>query len=170
MKRLAQTQSADAAKREISIKIINNLRKQPAEIDGIGTGKHHAVSSQLCFHGGIGKYSFHGVLGIVKIALNGADFYILPFLGLHLALLHLADAVFGVKHEDPSARHIPKALQRGLTCIAGGSRQNHSLLTGKRLSHGLCKKMRQNLQRHILKGTGRTMPQFQKILLFTALC
>ena len=78
-------------------------------------------------------------------------------------LLHRADAVDGIKDDDLCVINILEAFECRLAGIAGGSDQNDSVLAVVGFLEGFCQQMRKDLQRHILKGTGGTMPQFKNI-------
>ncbi len=73
--------------------IIRYLRQQPAPVDGVGRGQEPAVSLQLGGELPVGEDSLHARLGVVKVALHGADADVVPALRYHLEPLHVADAV-----------------------------------------------------------------------------
>ena len=143
--------------------IIDNLRQQTSPIDGVGAGEHHPTLLQFSFDSRIGENTLDTGLSVVKIALNGAYRNVLSLLHLHLTLLHFADTVFGIKHKNFGSRHIAESFQRSLTGITGGRNQNHSRSVIPGLLEGTGQQMGQHLKRHIFKGTGWAMPQFQHI-------
>ena len=111
------------------------------------------------------KICFAG-LGVVEVALDGADRHVGALLGGHLALLHGADAVPGVKHQDAGARHVLKALQGRLARIPRSGGEDDGLLPAAGFSQGRGEEVGQNLQGHVLKGAGGAVPQLQHIHIF----
>ena len=108
---------------------------------------------------GIGENFLHAGLGVVEVALDGADRHVGALLGGHLALLHGADAVFGVEHDHLRARDVLKALERRLAGIAGCCDQYDRRFSIRRLFKRAGQKVRQNLQRHVFKRAGWAVPQ-----------
>ena len=94
---------------------------------------------------------------------------ILPFLGDHLTLLHLADALVGEEDDDLRARHIRESFQGRLARIAGSSGQDADLLIFVLLLRGRSQKIGQNGQGHVLEGRGPAVVQFEEISL-ASLC
>lgn len=120
-----------------------------------------AALGQTGDHTGIGEDFLHLGLCVVKIPLDGVDRDVLPALGHHLELLHRADPVVGIKDSDLHPFNAAEALQRGLAGIPGGSDQNQDLLAVEGAAGCRDHQMRQQLQRHILEGAGRAMPEFK---------
>ena len=143
--------------------IVHNLRQQTSPVDGVSRGEHHIVFRQLCHDLRIGKDLLYPGLRVVKIPFDRADCHIFPFLCGHLAFLHSADAVFRIEHQDLCIRHILKALQSSFSGIAAGRYQNDDLFPFSYLFSGGRQQVWQNLQRHIFKRTGWSVPQFQHI-------
>ena len=84
-------------------------------------------------------------------------------LGLHLRLLHVADAVFRVKDDDARARHVAEALQRRLAGIAAGGGEHGDLLPRARLVARGGHQARQKRERHVLEGAGGAAEEFEYI-------
>ena len=55
----------------VSINIVNHLRDQTANVDGVCGGKLEALYSQLCSKFSVAKDLLHTGLGIIKVAVNG---------------------------------------------------------------------------------------------------
>ena len=147
----------------ICVYIINNLRYQTSDIDGIGGRELISLICHLLFQILIGKKLFHTCLGIIKIAMNAYNKGIIPFLGDHLFFLDRTHSVLRVKNNNFRSRHICETGQGRLSGISGGRRQNNDILIRvvflRRCNH----KMRQDGQRHIFKGNGLSMEKFQII-------
>ena len=149
-------------KLQIGIDVVDDLGQQPAPVDGVGAGEQHAVRFQLFLELGVGENLFHAGLGVVEVALNGADRHVGALLGGHLALLHGADAVPGVKHQDAGARHVLKALQGRLARIPRSGGEDDGLLPAAGFLQGRGEEVGQNLQSHVLKGAGGAVPKLQQ--------
>ena len=111
-----------------------------------------------------GEGLLDAALTVVKIAAHGADRDVCPFLGDHLGALHGADALAGEEHEDPRAVNVVKALQRGLSRVAGGGRQHHALARLALPGPGGGDQLRQHRKRHVLEGGGGAAEQLQNIV------
>ena len=147
----------------VSGNIIHDLRNQPAPVDGVGAGEHHAVLLQLRGDGRIGENRLYAGLRVVKISPDGADGNVAAFLRGHLELLHRADPILRVKHQDAGIFRIAEAFQRRFPRVAGRGNQNDDGLSVRRFLCGHPHQMRQNLERHILESTGRSMPELKNL-------
>ena len=83
-----------------------------------------------------------------------------------MQLLNIGNAVVWIEYGDPGVLHIGKAFQRGLAGIAGGGHKDADLAFLAAFFQTGGEKMGQNLQRHILEGTGGAVPQLKKRGLF----
>ena len=144
--------------------IINDLRQKAAPVNGVCAGEQHAVFIELFADFRICKNTLHAGLCVVKIALDCAHRNVFALLRVHLALLHGADALIRIKHENFGVGYVAEALQRRLTRITGGGHENHSRFIAVCLFQRPGQQMRQKLQSHIFKGAGRPVPQLQKSL------
>ena len=117
------------AQRLVGFKIINDLRHQPSDIDGIGAGKEDALlGKDLSCTGG--ENLLYPGLGIVEIAPDAADRHIFSLLGDHLQPLDVADLALGVKYGDSDILHILKAVESSLARIAAGGCDDHGPSAG----------------------------------------
>ena len=112
-----------------------------------------------------GEHLLDTGLGVVEVAPDGADLYIVAGLGGHLRLLDGGHAAVGVEHDDAGTLYIVEALQRGLAGVAGGSGENdhiarHALSLGRRADES-----GQHRQSHILEGGGGAVVQLQHIFI-----
>ena len=112
-----------------------------------------------------GEHLLDTGLGVVEVAPDGADLYIVAGLGGHLRLLDGGHAAVGVEHDDAGTLYIVEALQRGLAGVAGGSGENdhialHALSLGRRADES-----GQHRQSHILEGGGGAVVQLQYIFI-----
>ena len=112
-----------------------------------------------------GEHLLDTGLGVVEVAPDGADLYIVAGLGGHLRLLDGGHAAVGVEHDDAGTLHVVEALQRGLAGVAGGGGEDdHVALHAFGL--GRCAdEAGQHRQGHILKGGGGAVVQLQHILI-----
>ena len=104
-------------------------------------------------------------LGIVKVALHGADLHVIALLTQHLGFLHGADAGLGVKDDDAHAGHIPEALHGGLAGVAAGGSEDEHILPVTAFHGGGLHQMGQQAEGHILKGAGGAVEQLQHSVL-----
>ena len=141
----------------VSLEIVHHLRRQTADVDGVGRGQ---VEGQIPALTG-GKDVFDTGLGIVKIAADGADGHIFALLRHHLRPLHPGDAPIGIEDADFYTGHIRKACQCGLAGVAGGGSEDHDFLFGTALFHGGGQQLGQHGKRHILEGRCGAAEQLQ---------
>ena len=158
---VAHGDAAGAAQVRVGTEIVHHLRGQPADIDGVGGGETHLLPLQqlLLLHGG--KDLLYAGLSVVKVAADGAHADVAALLGLHLPLLHGADAAVGIEHDDLRAGYITKALHGGLAGVAAGGGQDQDLVVHAALFPGGGHQPGQHTQRHILEGAGGAAEQLQ---------
>ena len=144
---------------EVRGEIVDDLRQQATPIDRVRTGEHLVVLRKLGLERGIGENFLHAGLCVVKVAVDSAHADVFALLRVHLALLHGADAVFGIEHDHLRARDVLKALERRLAGIAGCCDQYDRRFPIRRLFKRAGQKVRQNLQRHVFKRAGWAVPQ-----------
>src|SRR5699024_9524425 len=100
-------------------KVVDDLRRQPAPVDGVGAGQ---ADVPLCQAGGdllVGKDPLDAGLGVVKVAARRVHRHVGPLLGGHLQPLDLAGAAGGVKDGDLHPGDIVVAVQGGYHDIPG---------------------------------------------------
>ena len=153
--------AARAAQLGIGAEVVHHLGGQAADVDGVGGGQAHALARQqmLLFHSG--KNVLHAGLGVVKIAPDGTDADVAALLGLHLPLLHGADAAVGVEYDDLRARHVLKARHGGLSRVAAGGGQDQDLVLYAALFAGGGHQPGQHAECRILEGAGGAAEQLQ---------
>ena len=81
--------------------------------------------------------------------------------GHHLQILRTADAALRIEHAAAGTRYIEEAFQRSLAGIAAGRDQNKYLARLAVLLAAQDEQIRQKLQRHVLEGERRSMPELQ---------
>jgi len=101
----------------IGIDIIDRLREDSPEIDGIGRGKIQIRQ------GGIGKGLLHHVLAIVEFPRHGHRLDVLPD-GVQLLFLAPADLVPRVENRHADPRHALEGLADGASRIPRGGHQD----------------------------------------------
>ena len=157
--RLAGLQHLLLHKLAVGIDVINDLRYQPADIDGVGGREAIPAPSQSFLKLGIVKHGFYTVLGIVKISADADNCRVVTLLGHHLPLLNPAYAILRIKYDNPGMRHIRKAGQCSLSGVARGRRQNDDVLLHRIFSRCRGHQVRQNRQGHVLKCNGGPVEQ-----------
>ena len=145
----------------VAVYIVDDLGNQASDIDGIGTGELIAGLIHFPGKGRIGEHTLYSVLGIIKIPLNTDYTGIVPSLGNHLLFLDGAYPVLGVENDDLCPRHIRKAGQSGLACVAAGCCKNHDLIFHMILAGACSQQIGENGKSHILKGDRCPMEKFQ---------
>ena len=143
--------------------VVHDLGQDTSPIDGVGGGQKVPPFRQLRRQSLVGKQRLYPGLRVVEIAHNGAHAHVAPLLGDHLELLDLGHPVLGIKHQNSGLIHVAKALQSGLARVAGGGDQNTHRLFLVVLLQGRGQQMGQDLERHVLKGAGRPVPQLQAV-------
>ena len=104
------------------------------------------------------------VLRVVEIAAHGADADIPAALGLHLRLLHVADAVFRVKRRRcacPARRRSPPAPPLPVSPLVAVSTAISSRAPA--LSREGGHQARQKRERHVLEGAGGAAEEFEHV-------
>ena len=143
--------------------VIHHLRHETPEVDGVGGGEFHICAGEKFLHAFIGKDIFYAGLGIVKVAVDGADCHIVSGLGGHLQFLHRADSFLGEEDNDLGLFHVCEAVEGGFSGIAGGRhKDDHGLFRGG-LAGGSGQQIGQQLESHIFERAGGTVPQFQQV-------
>ena len=128
----------------ISIDIVNDLRDEPPNIDGIGGGKLVSCRGKFLCHGFVVKHLFHSGLCLIKVSADRGDKDIVPHLRHHLFFLDRAHTVLRVKDDDLRARHIRKAGQCSLSGVSGCCGKDHDLIFDLIFLCGRDHEMRQN--------------------------
>ena len=143
--------------------IVDDLRQDPAPVDGVGRGEEVAPARQLPAEPLVGEEPLYAGLGVVEVAHHGGYPHVAPLLGYHLQLLDLGNPVLRVEHQNFSPGHILKALQGPFARVAGGGHQNAGRLVLLCLHQGGGQQVGQHLQGHVLKGAGGAVPQLQTV-------
>ena len=108
----------------VSGKIIDYLRHEAPPVNGVRGRKSHAVLGELFAYLFVGEYRLDSGLCVVEVALYRADGDIAALLRGHLELLHGADALIGIEHENFRALNILEALESRLARVARGGDKN----------------------------------------------
>ncbi len=131
-------------------------------VDGVGAGQPDTAPGQFPGHGLVAEHALHAALGVVKVAVDGVHRHIVPGLGDHLQPLDLTGTVVGVEHLDLHPIEAGISGQRRLAGVARGGHQNPGPLGAAQVLFGLDQQLRHDLQRIVLEGAGRAMPEFQR--------
>ena len=141
--------------------IIDDLRHETAEVDGIGRGQHAALTVHFRRKRGIGENSLDAGLRVVKIAVHSDYMRVAAAGSHHLQTLRLRNAAVGIEHAAARARHIEEALQRRLAGVAAGRHEDEHLAFFAVLFAAHGQQIRQKLKRHVLKRQRRAMPELK---------
>ena len=109
----------------------------------------------------IAEKGLNAGLSIVKVALDSRNGDIFATLCDHLQLLYIGNAVVRVKYQYLRVLNIGKALERRLAGIAARGNKDAHLFRLAAFFKRCGEQVRQNLQRHVLKGAGRAVPKLQ---------
>ena len=145
-------------------KVIDDLRAEPAEVDGIGGRENHALFFQRARHVPIGKDLFDGGLAVVEIPLDGEHADVVPLLNGHLALLHFADALVRIKDHDFDAFRVLEALERRLAGIAARRHEDQNGIPDPAEVAPLAQQKGQERERHVLKGKRGPVEQLHDVV------
>ena len=107
--------------------VIGDLREEAADVDRIGAGKQHALFVSIGVDAGVDENPLQKALGVVEVTVNRRHVDVIPFLLLHLLLLHRADAFAGIEDHDIRACHVLEAFQSRFPRIAARRRQNQDI-------------------------------------------
>ena len=143
--------------------VIDDLRHEAAEIDGVRGGQHAALRVHLFGEIRIGEDLLHAALRVVKVALHGDDVRVAAAGGHHLQALRLGDAAVRIEHAAAGARHVEEALQRRLARVPAGGDEDEHLARLAVLFAAQRQQVRQKLQRHVLERQRRAVPQLQRM-------
>ena len=125
---LAVFDFAHAYRLQICPEIVNNLRHQSADVDGVRRRKLESLRRQLLLQLLIRKNALYRRLRIIKVPLNADHAGIRALLRIHLQLLHGTDPILREEYHNSCTLHVRKALQCRLACITACRSQNHNLL------------------------------------------
>ena len=145
----------------IGAAVVDDLRHETAPVDGVRGGEHESVFREFRADGLVGEDLLDAALGIVEVALDGADPDVGTLLGDHLEFLHGADTVSRIEDEDAGAGHVFEALQSRFAGVTGRRDQDDDLFVGSRLLRRGGQKVGQQLERHVLERAGGTAEQFE---------
>ena len=143
--------------------VVDDLRCKSAPVDGVCTGQEHAFFVQLLCNGRIRENLLHAGLCVVKVAADRADIDVCAGLRCHLQLLHAADTVHGVEDFDSDAVHVAVAFKRGFAGVARGGDEDHRIALFPGFIQRAAEQTRHQLERHVLEGAGRSVPELERI-------
>ena len=149
---VAGLDSAGAQQLRIGGKVVDDLRYQAADVDGVGARKHRAGSLQTLGKLLIGKDALDGALGVVKVAADAADGDVIALLRGHLQILHAADFALGIKDGDARARRVGKTGECGLAGVARRGGDDHDALGAAVLGGSAGHQTGEHLQGDVLEG------------------
>ena len=133
-------------------KVVNDLRYQAADVDGVGARKHSAGGLQALGKFLIGKDALDGTLSVIEVAADAADGDVVTLLRGHLQVLNAADLALGIKDGDARARSVGKTGECGLARVARRGGDDHDALGAAVLGGGAGHQAGEHLQGDVLKG------------------
>ena len=136
------------------VKIIDALRQQPADVDGVGGRQRNGPERR------IGKGAFHQRLAIVERAVYGDRADVVPQRG-HLLPLAVADLGDGEQHQHADPVHAVKRAGHGRAGIPACGRQDRQ--GPARFAHKTADQPRHHPGRKILEGGGGSPVQPQDL-------
>ena len=160
---VAGLDGAGAQQLRIGGKVVDDLRYQTADIDGVGARKHGASGLQALGKLLIGKDALDGALGVVKVAADAADSDVVALLRGHLQVLDAADLALGIKDSDARARSVGKAGKCCLARVARRGGDDHDALGAAVLGRGAGHQVGEHLQGDVLKGACGAAKEFHHI-------
>ena len=121
---VAGLDGAGAQQLRIGGKVVDDLRYQAADVDGVGARKHRAGGLQALGKLLIGKDALDSTLGVVEVAADAAHGDVVALLRGHLQVLDAANLALGIKDGDARTRSVGKTGERSLA-FGGNSRREH---------------------------------------------
>ena len=150
---IAGLDGAGAQQLRIGGKVVDDLRHQAPDVDGVGARKHRAGGFKTLGKLLIGKDALDGTLGVVEVATDAADGDVVALLRGHLQVLDAANLALGIKDGDARARGVGKAGECGLAGIARCGGDDHDALGAAVLGGSAGHQTGEHLQGDVLKGT-----------------
>ena len=124
---------------------------------------------KLLSHSLVGEYFFYSALSIVKVSDDSTYRNVAALLSLHLKLLNPAYSVRWVEDLDLSSVYIAVAFKSRLARVARGCNEYKGALVLSALSECAGEESWHYLKRHILEGTGGTVPKLEHIVVLVKL-
>ena len=137
----------------VSGEIIHDLRDKAADVYRV-CGGQAAVTDGL-------KNLLDAGLGIIKVAVDGADMDIASLLRHHLCFLDGTDAVTGIEHGNVDTGNVPETFKGSFAGIAAGSSEDSYLL---RIAALFCRSLHeigQQAEGNILESGGGAAEQLE---------
>ena len=150
---VARLDGTGAQKLRVCGKVVDNLRHQAPNVDGVSAAEHHAALGQALCELAVGEDALDGALGVVEVAAHAAHRDVAAGLGGHLEFLNAAHLALGVEDGDACAGSVRKTGERSLARVARGGGYDHDVLC--RSIRGASRprhEARQHLQGHVLEG------------------
>ena len=160
---IAGLDGAGAQQLRIGGKVVDDLRHQAADVDGVGARKHGAGGLQALGQLLIGKDALDGTLGVIEVAADAADGDVAALLRGHLQILHAADLALGIKDGDARARGVGKAGECCLACVARRGGDDHDALGAAVLGGSAGHQAGEHLQGDVLEGARGTAKELHHI-------
>ena len=145
----------------IGIDIVNHLRNQTADVDGVRRAQHDALRLQLLCECLIMEDLLYTGLGIIEVAADRCCMGVLSRLRAHLQLLEAGNTTIRIEYDDFRARYIREAGHRRLSGITGGRRQDHDTIRHLILPCTGHHQVREDGKGHILKRDGLSVEQLE---------
>ena len=145
----------------IRIDIVDHLRNQTADVDGVRRTQNDALCLQLLGKCLIMEDLLHTGLGIIEVAADRRCMGVLSRLRAHLQLLETGNPTIRIEYDDFRTRYIREAGHRRLSGITGGRGQNHDTIRHLVLPCTGHHQVWEDGKGHILKCDGFSMEQLE---------
>ena len=160
---VAGLDGAGAQQLRIGGKVVDDLRYQAADVDGVGARKHRAGGLQALGKLLIGKDALDSTLGVVEVAADAAHGDVVALLRGHLQVLDAANLALGIKDGDARARSVSKTGERGLARVARRGGDDHDAFSSAVLGRGAGHEAGEHLQGDVLEGARGTAKELHHI-------
>ena len=155
-----RTDGLAANELRVGVKVVADLRRETADVDGVGAREHHAALGEALGERAVREGALDLALAVVEGPVDGAHGHVAAKLGHHLEALDVGDLAGGVEHGDAHAIHAREAVERGLAGVSGGGGDDHDLLAVGPASNA--HELGEHLERNVLEGTGGAMVELEQ--------
>ena len=145
----------------ICIDIVDHLRNQTADVDGVCRAQNDALCLQFLCKCRIMEDLLHTGLGIIEVAADRCCVGVLPRFSPHLQLLETGNTSIRIEYDDFRTRYIREAGHRRLSGITGGRGQDHDTIRHLILPCTGHHQVWEDGEGHILKCDGFSVEQLE---------
>ena len=158
--RVAALELARGHELGVGVEVVGDLRDEATHVDRVGAREHDVLLREAIPQGRVGEDALHLGLGVVEVALDGADGDVLAALGGHLETLDVRDLAVGVEDGDAGAGDVGEALECRLAGVAARRGDDHDAAAVT--FAGDAHELREHLECDVLEGARGAMPQLER--------